>query len=1007
MLRKKVSQNFQTLFERISWHKTSALSLTGLLMILFLGSNLPNVLALTWQPQVTIGAYGGGNYVYFEPAMRSRPTDGVAYLLGRPGYPVTTPQLYLSFSNSLNANININDTANAIPMNPHLNFDTSGNAYVVWRKEGNTGYLRKINPNIGSSDPGNEIGQQWVDGAGGGRGPLSQPDVFVSKLTGKIYIVGYESYPVYGMSMGIYDYPSRSFVYRHIGLGENGGGDVKARICINNSRGVDDIQISQFSARELYGVTGFKGDNNPNNYDWSWTSTKLTNSAPDPPGNAVGNLGFPDIGCGDDGYSYIAFNSLSSTNNGYSIGLARYTPGAGGTLGNWALVNRGYPGTSFPEYDIFGPTYSETWAGAADGATGAAVKITPDNRVWVGAGINAGPYSGSVVGIFSNRGQNLDSFDRVINRIAATQGSAIDGVPANGVMHFFATFKEPGVRESIYTYTNFDPGPPTLAGTAFSFNQINLSWSMPYLGDLTKIEIQRSSDGGANWVTITPVGGLPIASNGTFNDTNLPNPGFTYNYRIRAYNTIKSTPYSTPSLAIATLGPAYLTYNTNPGQIDLNRAFGTNPVIAIRDSKGNVITNYSGNVTLSLATSPSGSALNGNKVKAFVNGIATFNSGDNLQLTKLGNYTLRASAPGIPAGTLAQDIGIIVQGKLEFNPGAPSGVTANTDFAATVQLKRIYENSVITEYTGPVTLAIKSGTGAPGATLKNSGVSPVTGTLTAGVANFANLQLDKYGGGYQLRATGNASEPITLGDSGAFNVGATPVITAVTSPVTANTSFSVTAEVRIGGTLLSNYNGAVQISLSSSPGGGDIFGILNVTAVNGVATFNDLSVDVNGSYTLKLTLPLGEISDTSAPIASFNAGSFSGCNTMLVSVNSDSNGVDNVSSGCTVQLREALQRAAVGQVVRIPDSISSITLDPSRGNITIAAGRKLEGHCGASGPVTTISAPSAMIFNLSSNSILEGVKFIGPTNGIRIKVDDKTVAGTGPNKFFCVKVSAT
>ena len=73
-----------------------------------------------------------------------------------------------------------------------------------------------------------------------------------------------------------------------------------------------------------------------------------------------------------------------------------------------------------------------------------------------------------------------------------------------------------------------------------------------------------------------------------------------------------------------------------------------------------------------------------------------------------------------------------------------------------------------TSFTGPVTLAIKSGTGTSGATLTGGG--PVS--AISGIATFPNLSIDKIGTGYVLTAS---SSPYASVDSNAitiFDVGA-------------------------------------------------------------------------------------------------------------------------------------------------------------------------------------------------------------------------------------------
>lgn len=105
--------------------------------------------------------------------------------------------------------------------------------------------------------------------------------------------------------------------------------------------------------------------------------------------------------------------------------------------------------------------------------------------------------------------------------------------------------------------------------------------------------------------------------------------------------------------------------------------------------------------------------------------------------------------------------------KLAFNV-QPAGAAAGTAF--TTQPKVVVRDTggnVVPSYTGPVTLAIKSGTGATGAVLRGT----TTVNAVSGVATFSGLSIDKTGSGYVLSAT---SPGLTSADSAPFSVQAPP-----------------------------------------------------------------------------------------------------------------------------------------------------------------------------------------------------------------------------------------
>lgn len=93
---------------------------------------------------------------------------------------------------------------------------------------------------------------------------------------------------------------------------------------------------------------------------------------------------------------------------------------------------------------------------------------------------------------------------------------------------------------------------------------------------------------------------------------------------------------------------------------------------------------------------------------------------------------------------------------------------------------------------------------------------------------------------------------------GAFGVVSLDTQLVVTTPpaVYPGALFSVTATIQYSGTGVTKqyYNGPVTVALASNPGGAVLGGALTVQAVNGVATFNGLTINnVANGYTLVVT----------------------------------------------------------------------------------------------------------------------------------------------------------
>jgi len=95
---------------------------------------------------------------------------------------------------------------------------------------------------------------------------------------------------------------------------------------------------------------------------------------------------------------------------------------------------------------------------------------------------------------------------------------------------------------------------------------------------------------------------------------------------------------STPSLG----------FFVQPNTTDVGRVITPAVEIVVRDSLGGTDSSFTGGVTISLASNPTGATLSGTTVTRPVNGIASFS---NLAIDKAGSYTLQASAGGAASVT--------------------------------------------------------------------------------------------------------------------------------------------------------------------------------------------------------------------------------------------------------------------------------------------------------------------------------------------------------------------
>ena len=127
-----------------------------------------------------------------------------------------------------------------------------------------------------------------------------------------------------------------------------------------------------------------------------------------------------------------------------------------------------------------------------------------------------------------------------------------------------------------------------------------------------------------------------------------------------------------------------------------------------------------------------------------------------------------------------------------------------------------------------------------------------------GVATFSNLSINKAGSGYVLTATDGA---LTSAASNGFNitVGAAAQLAFGQQPSNATAGASISPAVTVlvqdaNGNTVTSDTSNVTVAIGTNPGGGTLSGTKTVAAVNGVATFNNLSINKAGNgYVLTAT----------------------------------------------------------------------------------------------------------------------------------------------------------
>ncbi len=172
--------------------------------------------------------------------------------------------------------------------------------------------------------------------------------------------------------------------------------------------------------------------------------------------------------------------------------------------------------------------------------------------------------------------------------------------------------------------------------------------------------------------------------------------------------------------------------------------------------------------------------------------------------------------------------------------------------------------ATVSSFSGNITIAL--GNNPAGATL--SGTKTVA--ATAGVASFPGLSINRSGVGYTLTAT---SGTLISATSNPFNVIPSDPTTLVftASPGTTAARAILTPHPRVeirdaSGNLVTDSTAEVTIVLTGS---GVLGGTTTVNAVNGVATFTDLTVGTPGTFPGQFTLTATSGSLTAAISGSF------------------------------------------------------------------------------------------------------------------------------------------
>jgi len=258
----------------------------------------------------------------------------------------------------------------------------------------------------------------------------------------------------------------------------------------------------------------------------------------------------------------------------------------------------------------------------------------------------------------------------------------------------------------------------------------------------------------------------------------------------------------------------------------------------------------------------------------------------------------------------------------------PANGSVNTAIVPAIQVTvRDASGNTVTSATNAITIALGT----------NPGAASLGGTVTvnavAGVAPFSTLNLSAVGTGYTLTATATG---LTSATSNTFNVvaaGAAVKLAFTTQPTNALAGSSISPAVMVtvqdgSGNTVTTSNAMITVALGTNPGTSALSGTVTATAVNGVATFTNLSLNRPGlGYTLTAT----STGLTSASSATFDLAT--GAANRLAFVVQPSNSPQNVPIAPTVQVR--IEDALGNLVTTATNTVSmGFGTNPTSGNLT-------------------------------------------------------------------------
>ncbi len=469
---------------------------------------------------------------------------------------------------------------------------------------------------------------------------------------------------------------------------------------------------------------------------------------------------------------------------------------------------------------------------------------------------------------------NTISISFGVNPAGGTLSGTLSASPASGV----ATFSNLSINRAASGYSLQATSSPVLTGvTSTTFNvAAGSATQLAFLQQPTNVvagnsiapavtvaiedALGNTVTGATNTITLgiganpgsgTLTGGTavsPVNGVATFAALSINKTGTAYTLTASALPALTGPTSTTFNV---TAGPAtHLAFVQQPTNTTAGASITPAVTVAVEDALGNVVTSATNTITVAIGANPGSGTLSGGTIVLPSGGVATFAG---LSINKSGTgYTLTVIASPALTGATSNSFNVTVgaAAQLVFVQQPTSIVAGNSITPAVTVAIEDNQGNVVTTASNQITLGIGAN---PGSGILTGGAAA---TPVNGVATFAALSINKSGIGYTL--TASASPVLTGVTSSTFNVtaGSATQIAFVQQPTNVVSGNSITPAVTVAfedalGNVVLGATSTITVAIGTNAGGGTLSGTLGVSAISGVATFSNLSINntANG-YTL-------------------------------------------------------------------------------------------------------------------------------------------------------------